>query len=252
LYDNAIKPVIDLIVAYVKMMANMYLWLWHNVVEPVAHGIGTGMTWLYNVGIKPIFNSIGSAIHTVGNVFSWLWKNAVEPAWHGISNALSGTWNFMKSIFNSMVSAVQWVGKSIASVLDWVGRQIDRATGAINSVSSMLGFHAFADGGPVPGPDGAAQLAIVHGGEYVLSREMIANITSSGNSNPVDALSTQQVAIASVGSAPSGNSGTVVLVNVNVQGSLLAQRNLEDNIRSAVLQTNIRNPTNQLSLPAGR
>lgn len=37
---------------------------------------------------------------------------------------------------------------------------------------------AYAEGGPVPGPAGMAQLAVVHGGEFVLSREMLAGAKS--------------------------------------------------------------------------
>jgi TP901 family phage tail tape measure protein len=252
LYNNAIKPVIDFIIAYIKTLAAIYTWIWKNIVEPVLKGIGAAWNFFYAHVIKPTIDGIMQYIRLLASIFMWLWHNVIDPVWHGMTNVISSAWNLIKGIFNSMVSSVKWVGNTIASILDWVGKQIGRATGAINSVTSLLGFKAFADGGPVPGPDGAPMMAVVHGGEYVLSREMIANITSSGSSNPVDALSTQQVAIASSGPSSGSGGGTVIIVQMTVQGSIVSQRNLENSIRTAVLQTNIRNPTNQLSLPKGR
>jgi hypothetical protein len=46
-------------------------------------------------------------------------------------------------------------------------------TGALSLIGNQGKIAAFDDGGWVAGPPGAPQMAIVHGGEYVLSREML-------------------------------------------------------------------------------
>lgn len=249
-YNVIVKPVIDGVMRYLKLLASGYMWLWHNVVRPVFNGIAAVFSWFYSNIVKPMINGAIMYVHFLATAYQWLWRNVVEPVFHGIASAIGTAWGFIHSVFNAMVSAARWVGNTISSIFSWIGRTINSVSGGINSISHMLGF---AEGGPVPGPLGAPRLAIVHGGEYVLSHRMIQNITGTGSSNPVGELSTQQVAVASTPSGGGGRgAGQVIVVNTYVNGSLLSQRNLEDNIRTAVLQTNIRNPSNQLSLAAGR
>lgn len=58
--------------------------------------------------------------------------------------------------------------------------------GKINPAdSSGRRVHRYAEGGWVPGPVGAAQMAVVHGGEFVLSRKMLANGSTVSRSAPM-------------------------------------------------------------------
>jgi TP901 family phage tail tape measure protein len=75
----------------------------------------------------------------------------------------------------------------------------------------------FADGGYVPGAKGAPMLAVVHGGEYVLSNDMLDGTTS-------------------IGASPSGTpSGGTTIIN-NIQGSVLTARDLRDLMQTQMLQ----------------
>jgi hypothetical protein len=69
-------------------------------------------------------------------------------------------------------------------------------------------FTLFAHGGMVGGPRGAAQAAIVHGGEYVLSEDVVSRIKNGQQSSGAD-----------MGPGPlsagSGSGGTVVQITVN-------------------------------------
>lgn len=252
-----------------KMFGALIMWWWHSIVEPAFHAVGAVVNWWVHSVVQPAWNLVTTTTHALGSVFTWLNNNAISPAihaigsvcnwlyhtiiqpvWNGIKSAISSAWDTIRSIFNAITSAVQHVGDVISSVFSNIRSTIGGATNIISGVSHMLGF---AEGGPVPGPKGRAQLAVVHGGEYVLSNDMIDSITGSGVGNPMDALSTMQVAT-SVADA-SGAQGSyvhIVNVNMNIQGSVKTERDLVETVRREVLRTNIRNPTNVLSLPTGR
>lgn len=238
-WNSIIKPTFGAIVTAAKWVGAAAMWLWHNALEPAFKGIGSVASWLWKNAIEPAFKGIGSAA-------SWLWNNAIGPAFSGIGSAISGTWDFIRGIFNALVSAAQWVGDKISSIFGGIGHLINGVTGGVNSITHMLGF---AEGGPVPGADGAPIAAILHGGEYVLSREMIANITSPGGGSGADAFTTTPVATSRGGG---GGHVTVVNVNVHVAGSVTAQRDLQHTIQQSVLQMNLRNSNNRYSLPVGR
>lgn len=82
---------------------------------------------------------------------------------------------------------------------------------------------AYADGGFVPGPKGAPQLAIVHGGEYVVSNDM------------------QDVGHAAGGSG--GGVGGGVNVTINIGGSVVAERDVRDMVQTLMLQLGARYST---------
>jgi len=85
-------------------------------------------------------------------------------------------------------------------------------------------------GGYVPGPKGAPQLAIVHGGEFVLSNDMLAAASKGGGAGPM-------VSTASGGGAP------VYVNNIYIAGSVLAERDLRNLMQTQMLQLGGRNST---------
>jgi TP901 family phage tail tape measure protein len=95
----------------------------------------------------------------------------------------------------------------------------------------------YEDGGFVSGPKGAPQLAIVHGGEYVVSNKM------QSGSQHIDPRVLG--GMSSRGSAGAGGAGATVVnhytYNVHVAGSVVTQRQLVDVLRTEVLQHKGRN-----------
>jgi TP901 family phage tail tape measure protein len=116
---------------------------WNGVISPTLHAIE-------NYGINPLRN----AANTLANGWS--------SVWGGIRNAVSGAWNYLSGIFDRISSAVSRVMSGI--------RQVANAPQQFGgSLAHLLGFN---DGGIVPGPVGAPMLAVVHGGEFVVSNAM--------------------------------------------------------------------------------
>lgn len=115
-----------------------------------------------------------------------------------IAAAVAVTVNWFKLLataVDKVVGAVSAVRKASAGLAG--------LPGPIGGIGKVLGF---AEGGVVPGPIGAPQLAVVHGGETV--------------------------------TPPGGKLGGGDVINISVynQGSVLSERNLVDTINSALLK----------------
>ena len=117
-------------------------------------------------------------------------KGIVVTVWTGIKNFFGEIWEGIKKAFKGPIDTVTgW----IQGFIDWVDNLIDRVRKGIDWVKNLLGLNReaaqttpeatkpqvaatgslpeFATGGVVPGPFGRPQLAVVHGGEEVLTPE---------------------------------------------------------------------------------
>jgi TP901 family phage tail tape measure protein len=223
LWDNAFKPTINALGAAA-------LWLWHNVIEASWRGMGAAIQYAWTNVIKPTWAALTSGIDDIKTAALWLWHNAFEPAFQGIGSSVSDAWhNVIKPIFDTIKRYIDDIVGGFNKVVGLGKGLLNGASKGLNSLSSHLGLH-LADGGWVPGAVGQAQLAVVHGGEYMLSHDMI---TGSAPIDPSAIASTAGgLSGGSAGAAfPSGGGSGQVFVNVNVQGSVIqTDRQLVDTL----------------------
>jgi len=142
------------------------------------------------------------------------------------------------TIIEKLVGACQtvvgWLG-SVASAASNVMGAVSGVGSMIGSFGSMLGF---ADGGFVPGAEGQAQLAVVHGGEFVVSNSMM----KGGGGG-----------VAMAGGSGAGSGGGGGQQSVNVQNYLYIDgTQMQTVTQRQTLQYNQRNGSNGLSLQNGR
>lgn len=167
-WDNVLKPVLDFIVTYGigPILFAIHLlregwdlawdaihkaasWAWNNVLKPTFDFVRT-------YGIEPVKSGIGE-LHD-----AWDW------AWEAIKSTISAAWSHLKPIFDAITGAINTIKSGLSNIAsDPVGAGIRFA--------HLLGF---AEGGVVPGPIGAPQLAVVHGGEQILSNDQLASMSS--------------------------------------------------------------------------
>ena len=143
-------------------------------------------------GIKAVIGDAWGFIHTaIGDIvhlgIDWigLEVRGLEALWHdvwtGIADTVHAVWSVLAPIFHAIGSAVSGVVGSISKVTGIAG-SIGHAAGG------WMHAHGFDKGGIVPGPKGAPLLAVVHGGEYVVSNDMMAGAQGVGAGGPQLAL----------------------------------------------------------------
>lgn len=237
-------------------IAKVALWLWHNVLEPAFQGIAKVATWLWDNAIKPAFESIGQAFSTLSHAASSAWSwivNAGEKAAGWLSAlpgrilgwfADAGSW-----LYNAGVSIIEGLWNGIVSMGSWIAGQI---MGLIKSVVpgpvlKILGINSpsrvFHDIG-VNVTKGLVN-GINSGGQQVASASTgLARSAIGGFGSPGVALGVsggRQLAMAGAGyaGATAGVGGSVV--NINVAGTVVAERQLRDLVEKLNLQRGGRN-----------
>lgn len=161
-----------------------------------------------------------------------------------------GSLNLIKPNYDTTITLN--VGKAYQQLNDLI-QAIDSSVGYVQITGTSGGQSAggkayvYDNGGFVPGPTGAAHVAIVHGGEYVVSNEMRAG------RQPID----PRVLSGMVGGRSSyagggGSGGGATVVNnyvVNFAGSLMTEDEALRKLRTAQLQWSTHNGGTGWSVP---
>lgn len=195
-HDNVIKPIADAINKYaITPVRNTIKWLgdeWGKIWKAITDA----MLWAHDKVVKPTSDKIQKyAINPIKDAIGWL-KDAWDTAWHAVSGAMDWVWGKLKPIFDKISGAIKTVKDGISSIINSPGK-------AGQTLAHMMGFDV---GGWVPGAPGEPMLAVVHGGEFVLSREMIA----AGRGGPVTGPSPSSYSAARAGG---GGGGDIVIHN---------------------------------------
>jgi hypothetical protein len=156
-----IKPIADAIHWVGQKWDEAWAWISKRVDDAWAE---IKVIWGYidTKGIKPIHEAI-----------SWL-STEWDKIWTSIKDTVTNIYNrYLKPIFDTIGGAIAGI---IGGIRDIANHPFQSGQDAAKSV---LPGHA--DGGWVPGAPDAPHLAIVHGGEFVLSRAMLAGQASIPN-----------------------------------------------------------------------
>lgn len=206
-FVNAISPAFMEIWERIKTSIGLNLTVIQNVWNAVWPSIAQTFDGVWKM-IKGILQVAWGAIQLLISVglglitgdWSKAWggmKVAFEDIWNGIKSFLSGTWEAIKGIFRTNINSIIGMLNGFIDIINGAGAVAGVKVGKLPS---------FDNGGYVP----KDMLAIVHQGEFVLSKSMLA-----GNS-PAP-ISTNNY------SSPSVNIGSVI-VNDGTDIEVLAQR----------------------------
>ncbi len=160
------KPILNFLVDVVIVEFRIAILLL-QVVWNAAWAAIHGAIAFYGPPIMAIFGLIKAALGPIGDALGWLKNNVWDPLWNGIVSTVRGVWNVIKPIFDAISGAVGGVMKAVGSV------------GNIGSTAKSIfsGLPIFAEGGWVPGSGEVP--AVLHGGEFVVSKAMMAGGGSS-------------------------------------------------------------------------
>lgn len=110
-WENAIKPVVDGLIAGWRWIADGAVSLWAKV-QPVLGYIVTGLKILAVVAGVLVFGPMILGIKVLGAVFGWLWKAAIQPVLGFIVAGFKLWWSGVKLYFGLVKTAVTAVGQA--------------------------------------------------------------------------------------------------------------------------------------------
>ncbi|WP_042400218.1 transglycosylase SLT domain-containing protein [Streptacidiphilus carbonis] len=157
------------------------LFLWHNVFDPMWHGIEAGASWLYNNGIKLYFEMIRQEFTVLESVALWMWHNVFDPLWHGIVAGASGFVSMFKTIWSSLETTFKTPVNFLINTVYKGGIEAlwNKVVGAVGLSSLNLpDITPLAAGGVLPGyaPGRDSVPAVLSPGEGVLVPEAVRAI----------------------------------------------------------------------------
>jgi hypothetical protein len=136
-------------------------------------------------------------------------QNDWNTAWAVVKQVVQDAWNFVKPIFDSISSAASAVGSAISAV----SGAAHAVTGGVGGVLHHLGL---ASGGWTQGSVGQPYLEVIHGGEYMLSHDML------NGRQPIDQRVVQAVAGQGGGGSRSGPQQVTVNAVTNASPGRIA------------------------------
>lgn len=131
LWNNALKPAFDGIVAAIRWVGQAVTWLWTNIYMPYFRLIGNVVMWLWNNVITPAFSAITTVLRGVAVVVLWLWNNVFSPAFQGIGAVARVVWAVLKGAFDGIMLGVRVVGASFSWLWSVVGPPLKAIGGLV-------------------------------------------------------------------------------------------------------------------------
>ena len=180
-----LKPVMKGLAAFIKWFAPI-MKKFAGHIEKLVGALGEGLTWIWENLLKPIWDGLVSAFEIFKDFGMWIWEKLIKPGMMFLADLGLKLWGVLKEFFTGQIDIIKEVWgyfksffKGDISVVDLVWGLIKSFfKGTINvatlvwnwfktlftGAKKLFGFQA---GGVVPGPIGAPQLAVVHGGETI-------------------------------------------------------------------------------------
>lgn len=135
LWRNVISPVAAGIATQIRIISAVVMWLWRNVISPAARGIGAWFgfvmqivrsvaalfIWAGRQIIGPVIGFVVGYIKWLGSIAMWLYNNALLPAWNGIVAATRFVGSVFSWLYNNIISPVV---SGIGAAVTWVWTKV--------------------------------------------------------------------------------------------------------------------------------
>lgn len=115
-----IKPALEGIGAGLRLLGDVFRWLYEHVVKPVWSGISLTVK-TYGTAIKAVWVTVlQPALRALGEVFRWLYDSVIKPVWSGIRTVISTAWNAIKPVFSAIKTGVSAVATAFGKARDGI------------------------------------------------------------------------------------------------------------------------------------
>jgi TP901 family phage tail tape measure protein len=200
------------------------------------HGISSAASFIWGLIKEYMVQPIESAWHAITRVVGQI-KDAISNGLHGALNAVKSVGSWFESIGSSIVEGIVHGVENGAS---WLFDSLKNlASNALSNAKSFLGINSpsrvFAQEVGHWIPHGIAEG--IKGSAHVVSQAVSAATGASLGGLSMDGGSV------SLGMGTSGNGGSTTVVNVHVEGSVMAEQDLRDLFQREMLRLGSRNST---------
>lgn len=225
--------------------AAVAVWNWFgNLPGYLMNLTASAAIWLVTTGK----NILVGIVRGIGEAASAVWNWFLDLP-HNILNALGDA---AKWLFNVGVDILKGLWDGIKSAMSWLWNQIKSfASGIINGFKSALGISSpsklMADNVGVHITRGIAQ-GMMDGMPHVHSAIASIRDTVTGGNYGAGSFGLGSLGGVNYATLGTGGGNGVLVINNNIQGTVVGETQLSQVLRTQVLQYNQRNPTNGLSL----
>lgn len=216
--DDVIQPIIRFGIWYIRTEIQVLEKIWTtswNALKTAALAVwhfldGDIFQPIVRYGIDPVRDGINDL------------KNVWDSAWGEIKRIAQEVWGEIEPVFHDIENA----GSTIMGIWSAIsGASAGAAGGSVSSgINNVLkNLPHKKDGGWVGGPKGSPQLIVAHGGEYVLSNDMLEGRVPAG-------------------AGGGGGAGGMTII-VQAAGSILTMQGIYQDLRTLFLQDGRRLPS---------
>lgn len=219
LYNDVYQPIVKAGIWYVRTEIQVFEKIWSTTWNGIKDAALAVWHFLDSDVLQPVVNY---GIHPIRDGINEL-KSIWDSAWGEIKKIVNEVWGDIEPIFHDIQNAGQIIS-GVWSALSGAGAGAlgSSASGGLSAVLKNLPHKK--DGGWVPGAKGSPQLIVAHGGEYVLSTDMLEGRVAAGAGGR-----------GGVGGAP-----TVI---IQAAGSILTMNEIYQELRTLFFQDGRRLPS---------
>lgn len=234
IFDSKLAHVLMYVALPAVYMLGRY---WHQIWS----GAQTVALAVWHVIDSQVVHPIQDGIHDIGMVLG-LFERGWSRLWHGIGDVLGMIW---RSEIQPIVQTIEDAIGKVSGAIGTVSHIAGAVGGGFNKAAGLLGFD---EGGRVPGAPGAPMLAVVHGGEYVVSNDMQAGRKPIDNRIFPGSFSTATrgggsiTPLTAAGASP-GNGAGGLTVQVFVAGHVTTDKELVEYVKSELQRQTLRSNT---------
>ncbi|WP_407563306.1 hypothetical protein [Streptomyces sp. 184] len=133
LWTRVIKPYIDFMIAYWRLLGDIAMWLWKTIYVRVFEAIGKIIQFWWKNIVKRYFSLVKFYVQTVAAVFVWFWRKVIQVVFKAIGAIFRFWWNqVVKRYFNLVKTAI----RALADVFRWLWRKV--VTPVWNGIKSVI------------------------------------------------------------------------------------------------------------------